>query len=162
MIILRSSIACHRVAFSSPPPLHLDQDCHESVGSSTDEETGEVNNGVPAISRILHAYTHHATGFGSVFFESVRTLFAHLFIGNIGIRVYHLYTLGSLMGTVHWFALLHSNFVQIHSRNECHGCLFSLGDGWWRADLLVVVCWCVSPSTFPLVSPMRVLACIWG
>jgi hypothetical protein len=40
------------------------EDCHESVGSSTDEETGVVNNGVPAISRILHAYTHHATGFG--------------------------------------------------------------------------------------------------
>lgn len=46
------------------------QDGNENAGTSADDETSEVNNGVPAISRILHAYMHHSTGFGWVFLPS--------------------------------------------------------------------------------------------
>jgi len=57
----RRSLTDHPIFGRTPLGKAYDDESAENV---TDDETGEVANGVPAISRILHAYMHHSTGFG--------------------------------------------------------------------------------------------------
>ena len=58
------------------------QIAHKNKEASTNDVTGEVINGVPAISRILHAYVHHTTGSGLVFLQFRHNYFWHTFISN--------------------------------------------------------------------------------